>query len=158
MLQVLAFWLLVVSTFTAGLLAGISLDKSLVQLPSRKVIGIAAYIEYSRAADLGAGLLWYPLLGVGAPLFAFAGAVVVISQHLSTGKWVSASVAAMFALLHLFTTTRAAPKMLSLRNPTSKPETAELTLRRFAAWHALRFAFQAATFILSLWAIVEYLS
>jgi hypothetical protein len=133
------------------------MDKSLVQLPSRKRIGTAAYVEYSKAADLGAGLLWYPLLGVSAPLFAIAGAVLAIVQDLPAVKWLSASAAAVFAILHLFTTARAAPKMLSLSGPTYKSEDAELTLRKFASWHALRFAFQTATFASSLWAIVAYL-
>ncbi len=154
MLHSVAFWLLLCSTFTGGLLAGMALDKSLVQLTSRSRIGIPAYVEYSKAADLGAGLLWYPLIGVGAPLFAIAGAIVVGVQHPPAGKWVSASVAAVFAALHLFTTSRAAPQMLSLRSPAFKSEAAELTLRKFASWHALRFGFQTATFVSSLWAIV----
>jgi hypothetical protein len=155
MLYSVAFWLLLFSASTGGLLAGMALDKSFVQLPSRKRIGIAAYVEYSRAADLGAGLLWYPMLGVGAALFAIAGALAVILQHLPMGKWLAASAAAIFAVLHLFTTSRAAPKMLSLGNPASKAD-AERTLRRFASWQGLRLAFQIATFVFALWAVVAY--
>ena len=157
MLHSVSFWVLICSAFSGGLLGGMSLDKALVQLPARKRMGAAAYVEYSKAADLGGGLLWYPLFGVAAPLFAVIGAILVIVQHLPAGEWISASVAAVFAVLHLFTTSRAAPKMLRLRSPTFKSEEAEVTLRKFASWHTLRFAFQAVTFASSLWAVVAYL-
>ncbi len=49
-----------------GLLAGISLDKALVQLPARRRMGVVAFAGFSRANDLGNGLVLYPLLGVGA--------------------------------------------------------------------------------------------
>jgi hypothetical protein len=36
-----------------GILAGLSLDKVIVQLPARRRIGAAAHAAYARAADLG---------------------------------------------------------------------------------------------------------
>jgi len=36
-----------------GILAGLSLDKVIVQLPARRRIGVTAYAAYARAADLG---------------------------------------------------------------------------------------------------------
>jgi hypothetical protein len=39
-----------------GTLAGLSLDKVIVQLPARRRIGVTAYAAYARAADLGNGI------------------------------------------------------------------------------------------------------
>lgn len=48
-----------------GLLAGLSLDKVIVQLPAPRKIGVTAYAAYARAADLGNGIAFYPAVGVG---------------------------------------------------------------------------------------------
>jgi len=48
-----------------GILAGLSLDKVIVQLPARRRIGITAYAAYARAADLGNGIAFYAAAGVG---------------------------------------------------------------------------------------------
>jgi len=49
-----------------GILAGLSLDKVIVQLPARRRIGVTAYAAYARAADLGNGIAFYAAVGVGA--------------------------------------------------------------------------------------------
>ena len=43
-----------------GFLAGLSLDKVIVQLPARRRIGASAYAAYARAADLGNGIATQP--------------------------------------------------------------------------------------------------
>ncbi len=46
-----------------GILAGLSLDKVIVQLPARRRIGVTAYAAYARAADLGNGIAFYAAVG-----------------------------------------------------------------------------------------------
>ena len=64
--------LLVAATILNGILAGGSLIKSVVELPARRTIGLAALAAYHRAADLRTGGLIYPALGLGAPALAIA--------------------------------------------------------------------------------------
>ena len=71
----LALVLILAATATDGLLAGASMDQSIKQLPARHKIGPVAYSEYSRASDLGHGILWYGILGVGAAVLTIAAAV-----------------------------------------------------------------------------------
>jgi len=53
--------LLIAAVLTNGLIAGASLDRSVVQLPARRKIGVPAYSAYSVAHELeGVGLIWYP--------------------------------------------------------------------------------------------------
>ena len=55
-----------------GILAGLSLDKVIVQLPARQRIGVTAYAAYARAADLGNGIAFYAAAGVGAAVLTLA--------------------------------------------------------------------------------------
>jgi hypothetical protein len=70
----ITFVLILAATAADSLLAGASLDQSIKQLPARHKIGLVAYSEYSRASDLGPGILWYGILGVGAALLTIAAA------------------------------------------------------------------------------------
>ena len=56
---------------TDGLLAGLSLDKVIVQLPARRRIGVAR-TRPTRAADLGNGIAFYAVAGVGAAVLTLA--------------------------------------------------------------------------------------
>jgi hypothetical protein len=154
-MHVVSIWLTVCAVFTGGLLAGISLDKALVQLPARARIGNAAYADFSRAADLAAGLFWYPLLGILAPALAIAATVFVLVQRLPWSTSLPAYLAAGLAAFYVFTTSRAAPKMVRLR--ASNPDEAALaqTFKSFERWHRVRFAGQLAAFISLLWSLVE---
>jgi hypothetical protein len=70
------FLLVIAATALDGLLAGASLDQSIKQLPARRRIGVIAYSAYSRAADMGTGILWYAILGVGAALLTIVAAIL----------------------------------------------------------------------------------
>ena len=59
MTQTLTIALLVAATAADGLLAGASLDQSIKQLPARHRMGVIAFSAYSRASDLGPGIIWY---------------------------------------------------------------------------------------------------
>src|SRR5437016_6105594 len=78
MASTLELALLAVALILNGLLAGASLDKAITQLPARRKIGLRAMAEYHRATDLGPGLFWYPILGLGAPLLTLAAAVALL--------------------------------------------------------------------------------
>ncbi len=64
-----------------GLLAGLSLDKVIVQLPARRQIGVTAYAAYARAADLGNGIAFYAAVGVGAALLTLAAFAVAAARR-----------------------------------------------------------------------------
>ena len=68
--------LLLAATAATGILAGASLDQSIKQLPARHRMGIAAFSVYSRAADLGNGIAWYAIIGIGAAALTIAAAAV----------------------------------------------------------------------------------
>jgi hypothetical protein len=153
----LTFILILVATIVTGLLAGISFDKSLVQLPARHRLGVVAFAAFSRANDLSNGLILYAALGIGAALFNVLAALAALLQGIPFGHASPLYIAALLALLHSFTTTRAAPNMFSLRQPTNDEAQLTETFNRFAKWHNVRAFLQFLNFVALIWALVTYI-
>jgi hypothetical protein len=75
----LLLWLIVIATVLNGMLAGGSLDGSLVKLPARRRIGVVAYATFARGNDLGNGLVVYPVWAVSAALLTFIARLPVVA-------------------------------------------------------------------------------
>ena len=152
------FVLIVAATAADGLLAGASLDQSIKQLPARHKIGLVAYSEYSRASDLGPGILWYAILGVGAAVLTIAAAVAALVQGVPSATAIPLYGAGALAVLHSLATTQAAPTNFSQRK-LAKDETAlGQVFDRFERWQTLRAMVQVLNFGAMLWALVAYFS
>ena len=145
------------ATVVTGLLAGISLDKAIVQLPVRHRIGVIDFAAFSRANDLGNGLFVYPVLGIGAALLAWAAALAVALQGIPISHVWSVYFSGFLALLHSITTARAAPTMMRLRQLGNDEASLVKTFDRFAKWHNIRAILQLLNFIVLVWALVEYI-
>ena len=154
----LTFVLILAATAADGLLAGASLDQSIKQLPSRHKIGLVAYSEYSRASDLGPGILWYAILGVGAAVLTIAAAVASLVQGVPSASAIPLYVAAVLAVLHSLVTTQAAPTNFSQREVAKDEATLARVFDRFERWQTLRAALQVLNFGAMLWALVAYVS
>ena len=152
----LTFILILAATVVTGLLAGAALDKSLVQLPARHRMGVVGFAAFSRANDLGNGLIVYPLLGIGAALLTILAALTAFLQSAPVAHVWPLYISALLAGLHSVATTRAAPNMLSLRQPTDDEATLTETFNRFAKWHNARAVLQLLNFMMLVWAIVAY--
>jgi hypothetical protein len=148
--------LLAGATALNGILAGASLDQSIKQLPARHHIGLVAYSTYSRASDLGNGILWYAGIGIGAAALAIAVAVVAYMQGLSIAQAPLVYSAAILSALHTFITARAAPTNFSQRNYTNDTMRLAVIFDLFARLQALRALVQVLTFGILLWALVSY--
>src|SRR5262245_35205444 len=148
--------LILAATVITGLLAGASLDKAIVQLPARHRMGVISFASFSRANDLGNGLLVYPALGIFAALLTIIAALAPFVQGNPLTRAWPVYIAALLAVLHSITTTRAAPNMLSLRQPTNNEATLTEKLNRFTAWHNVRAVLQVFNFLMLVWSIVAY--
>ncbi len=150
--------LIIAATIVTGLLAGASLDKAIVQLPARHHMEITGFAAFSRANDLGNGLVFYPVLGVSAALLTILAAISAMIQRRPLALTWPLYVAVLLAVLHSITTARAAPKMLSLRQLPIDEATLVRTLDDFAAWHNLRAVLQFLNFLILVWAIITYIN
>ena len=154
----LTFVLIMAATAADGLLAGASLDQSIKQLPARHKIGAVAYSEYSRASDLGPGILWYAILGVGAAVLTIAAAVAAFLEGVSLASAMPLYVAAALVVGHSLATTQAAPTNFSQRQVADDEAALARVLDRFELWQTLRVVLQVLNFGAMLWALVTYVS
>jgi hypothetical protein len=154
----LALVLILAATAADGLLAGASMDQSIKQLPARHKIGPVAYSEYSRASDLGPGILWYGILGVGAAILTIAAAVAAFFEGVPSASATPLYVAAALAVLHSLATTQAAPTNFSQRQVVGDEAALARVFDRFERWQTLRVVLQALNFGVMLWALVAYVS
>jgi hypothetical protein len=149
----LVIFLIVIAAAVNGLLSGLSVDTAFVKLPARRRIGAVAYATFARANDLGNGLFVYPLLGIGAALFAVLATVLAFVEHSSTEVLLLLSLASLLSIRHTFATTRAAPLMLSIKDTPDDEVLLMAKLDRFAGWHTVRATFQVMAFFVLLWAL-----
>lgn len=135
-----------VAVFANGVLSGLSLDKSIVQLPARRRLGSVRYAEYARAADLGNGVVLYAVTGIGAALLTIAAFVVALAGGASTATTVLLGVAVALSVLHSAATAVAAPTMWRIGRAANTDEALAPLLTRFARASGIRTALQLSTF------------
>lgn len=146
--------LLIASVAANGLLTGATLDQAIKQLPARKRIGVLAYSEYSRAADLGNGLVWYPVIGVGTAALSVVTGAVGLADHASGLR--AAALIALIAgsVAHMGSTALAAPTNISQRRAIGDEAALERIFDRFALLNGVRAALMVATLGTATWALV----
>ncbi len=130
--------LAVAATVLDGVLAGASLDQSIKQLPARSRIGAVAFSVYSRAADLGNGILWYAVLGIGAALTTIAAAAASLLAANPFAQALPLLIAALPSVLHSLATARAAPTNFSQRGVASDEAALTAVFDRFESLRSLR--------------------
>ncbi len=139
-----------------GILVGASLDQSIKQLPARHRIGVIAYSAYARASDLGNGIVWYAIIGIGAALLTLAAAIGVFSQRNNAPYALPIYLAAMLSILHTLATTQAAPTMFSQRSHENDEAALTTVFNRFERWQTIRAILQLLTLLTLLWTLVRY--
>lgn len=137
-----------------GIVAGVSLDKVIVQLPARRRMGPVAYARYARAADLGNGVAFYAAVGVAAAVLTLAAFGLALARDAQGSVAALLGAGAVLAVLHSGTTGRAAPAMFRIGKAEDTDAVLEPLLTRFARWSALRAALQVATFGVMVAAVV----
>jgi hypothetical protein len=132
---------------TIGLLAGLSVFRSLVELPAWEKINLSGFYEYVRAADLGRGLILYPLIGIVAALLTVLAAIDGYLDGVNSTMMILLWISLILAIAQSITMTRAAPNMLSLRSAPNNPESVKFVYARFKRWQDRRAALQFINFL-----------
>jgi hypothetical protein len=124
-------------------------------MPAWQPIGVVGWANYSRLADLGNGLVLYPILAIGGMLLSLAAAATLMRQA-KHERFVAISVyaAAALAVAGLVMTFKAAPLMLSLRH-IGNEEVAllEHAFNGFRLWGGVRTVLQTLAFVANLWSL-----
>jgi hypothetical protein len=146
--------LLAAATFLSGIVAGGAADRVIVGGPAWQALGAPAWAQYSRLADLGAGLVAYPIEGIGSALLIIAAAA---SSHFDRAATRAVSlplyVAVALAVIGLLLTVKAAPIMLSLAASQSDVAV-ERSFNEFYLWGLyLRGLVDVLAFAALVWAL-----
>jgi hypothetical protein len=143
------------AAFTNGLLAGGNVDRLLVATPAWEQVGLTGWADFSRAADLGHGQIFYPAIALGST--ALAVLAVASLMRKPTGRrdiLVSVGLSAGFMIIALPFSLKAVPFMQSLRS-IHDGELAALK-QAFAGahfWGGFQGYFHIAAFCSELWAV-----
>lgn len=144
------------STLFNALLAGLTIDRYFVQRPAFEHLGPIAWGAYSRVADLGPGLILYPVLGAGGALFTIATAVLI---SMSRTRPLRAALpiygATLLIISALAGTLKAAPIMLGVASVGNDPHALQLAFDGFVFWSAIRGACQVSAFVMCLVGLVN---
>jgi hypothetical protein len=145
--------LVVSATILAGLLAGTTVDRFVVAFPAWRKLGVKAWADYSRHADLGNGTILYSVFAIGCVATALGAAALV--RHREPRRFrVAVYITAAVATAGLLLTLKAAPYMLSLTGLGDDPVALERAFDGFFMWSAARGVLQVLAFPLGLWATV----
>lgn len=147
-------YLLAAATIMSGILAGAVVDRALVGGPAWHALGAEAWAQFSRRADLGPGLIAYPIEAIGATLLLVAAAVSAHFERCARiGLALPLAAAVTFSLLGLLLTLKAAPIMLSLGS--AEPAVPlQHAFEAFFFWGLyVRGAVDVLTFFAAVWAL-----
>ena len=144
--------LLAAATFMSGILAGIVVDRVLVAGPAWHGLGPEVWAQFSQRADLGTGLIAYPVEAIGTTLLLIAAGVSSHFDRITRWRVPSPLIAAVaLSLLTLLITAKAAPSMLSFR--AVEPPALQPTFNDFFFWGLyLRGAVDVLAFVAPVWA------
>ncbi len=146
--------LLAAATFLTGILAGGVVDRVVVGGPAWQELGAQAWAQYSRLADLGTGLVAYPIEGIGATLLTLAATVShYVERRRARSAMMALYCASALSVAGLLLTTRAAPVMLSLASLQTEAAIRH-AFEQFFLWGLyLRGTADVLAFIALIWAL-----
>ena len=152
----ITFGLVVAATVVGGLFGSL-LDRALVATPAWRHLGVQAWADYSRHADLGSGKIVYPIGAILLWALIFAAAVShSLDRSAPRATGVPIYLAALFSIGAIIATIIAAPTMLSVGSLGNDPVALQSAVDRFTLWGVdIRGVFFALSFLCTVWALTK---
>jgi hypothetical protein len=143
-----------------GLLAGVTANRALVQLPAFERIGVIPWANLTRAENHGVGAFFYPVIGFIALLLTIATAIVFRFDRLAHVLRRLPIYSAPALAIAGATVTRAilVPAMFRLRAAGDDMAELQQIFSINARWWGVNDLIHVLTFALNLWALAEILS
>jgi hypothetical protein len=147
--------LVVAATVVGGLFSSL-LDRALVATPAWRQLGVQAWADYSRHADLGTGEIVYPIGGILLWALVFAAAVSHRLDHSAPrAAGLPIYLAALSAIGAIVTTIIAAPIMQSVGSLGNDSVALQSAFDRFTFWGIyVRGLSFTLSFLCTVWALV----
>lgn len=143
------------SAVFGGILLGTVVQRVVVDAPAWRQLGAQAWADYSRHADLGAGVIAYPIEAGGWAILSLAAAVSHrLDRRASRSSGLPIYLTAGFTLGVLAITAKAAPIMFSVRDIGGDLTAVRDAFDQFTFWGLqVRGAVVGMAFLASLWAL-----
>jgi hypothetical protein len=147
--------LLISAALMGGLLAGLAVNKVLVQIPAWAEVGVIPWASFMRAADLARGFILYPLIGLTALVLTTAAAVTFhVDRTAPSSAAVPIYLASGLAITALIvTTSMLAQPTLSLREIGDNTAELQRIFSLTARWWEIKALLHVLTFASNLWAL-----
>jgi hypothetical protein len=147
--------LVIANGFVGGLFVGGNVQRSLVDMPAWQHAGPVAWATFSRYADLGNGLILFPIIGIGGAILMLVMAVVYrLDRTAPRAAGLPIYLGVLLLAVGIFTTTQAAPLMLSLRSGTTDPVVLQRAFDGFLWWGTIRAVCDVLGYCCGFWAVV----
>jgi hypothetical protein len=132
-----------------------TMNRTLVEMPSWRHLGVQAWAAFSRGADLGNGRIIYPIAGIGGLLLILAAAAVFrLGPRRPWYVAIPVYGSALMAVGVMLSTTQAAPVMLSLHRIGNDPGALQHAFEGFYRWDSIRAVIGTLEGCLEIWALV----
>jgi hypothetical protein len=132
-----------------------AINRTLIEMPAWQHIGASTWAAFSQWADLGPGLILYPLEEISSTVFTLLAAIIFFLNRRRMAHSLALPIytAALCSLGVMLATTQAAPTMLStphLHDLTSLQQ----AFNRFDFWDGVRAGFIVCAGVANLWGLV----
>jgi hypothetical protein len=148
------------ATLFGGLLAGVTANRALVQMPAWENVGVIPWANFTRAENLGRGVIFYPAIGLAALLLTAAAAIAFRFDRAARGSrgFPIYSAVALAIAWAVVTRSVLVPAMFGLKAAGNNPAELQRIFLMVARWSAINDALHLLTFGLNLWALTEILA
>jgi len=119
-----------------GILVGGGIDRALVAMPAWHHVGPVSWATFSRHADLGNGLILYPLEAFSGMILSVAAVILFRWESTAPRAAQMPIYAAALTIGGLLVTRKAAPIMLGVRNLGDDPAALQRAFDGFEFWGA----------------------
>lgn len=143
------------AVFFAGLQAGVTLNRALVQVPAWRRVGMLAWADFMRAENVGLGSAFYPVLGLVAILTTIGTAVAYrFDKDRRLARSIPVYTAAAFAVLWALITRVVLVPQLSGLKVEDNPLRLQQIFGTVFFGSAVNDVLHVAAFAFSLWALI----
>jgi hypothetical protein len=148
------------ATLFGGLLAGVTANRALVQMPAWERVGVIPWANFIRAENLGLGSLLYPVVGFMALALTIGAAIALYFDRGGRASnrlpiYLAATAAVVWAAITRFILL---PAMFKLDSAGDNAAELVNIFEVVARWSAVNDFLHVLMFVLNLWALTECLS
>ena len=142
-----------------GLLAGVTANRALVELPAWQRIGVLEWANFTRAENHGVGTFFYIVVGFVALVLTVSTAIALrFDCSVRVGRFPAYAAAVLAIAYAAITRGILVPAMFHLRAAGNDSAALEKIFGVVLRWWAVNDVLHVLTFALTLWALAEILS